>query len=646
MATSDDDLDIGKIPIIDLRCLCQDEIRQVAQLSGDFLHDIVTVAIDKSMFNESAGSRRQTYARDRISRRLRNPPVSDAPSKPRLSSGCIAKDKRPYKGNQDLIMRICGHLERHHAERFLWKDKSLLEQSTSSLEAMTVRGRPHAKDHAGLSVKQAKSQQSKDGCIRIERACKTKEAAGAARRGAEVALAGFPTRLGFSGDSGIQNFLRLDGQEWPSYKEVMRCAGSTIGQNASTEMRSGLSQDILHPTDMESSGLMTEVSKSLKSINETSFCSMNKRAALCAMCGKTFANQFSLKRHLGRIRHGADQARRAAVETRTYGKVKLTGYSRRHNHNMDQETGTDAEVKAGGMQRKVTASSVQGTSECKNCETLSTSKRKYLTHVSVILTKRSHRGKVRGHDCGQCDTRFDRSKPYAGHSNMHSRKSKEKVGRPTGKVRGRPVSRTLKSNRPGQSLDPFVQNNTLTEVKFDLERELESKPSESKLVYNTFNAVFGDHVACIHKQAVSPKKGNKRRREQHHFGRQVRFCEVGIGALENVENDTRFTCKECGKIFDEYSGYCSVHSKTRRKYASGIIHSTFSQSKDLVSGSAVNSENYKQNAIYSAMSSTTVVWRLLADVTGTYLSGLPAKLLFAEELNTFDSQKGKVAMFN
>ncbi|XP_011626564.1 uncharacterized protein LOC18442920 isoform X2 [Amborella trichopoda] len=64
-------LPISSIPLIDLRFLSQDEISSLALLSlpssNPPLTDIVVPKIDRSIFNESQGSRKQTYSRLRLS---------------------------------------------------------------------------------------------------------------------------------------------------------------------------------------------------------------------------------------------------------------------------------------------------------------------------------------------------------------------------------------------------------------------------------------------------------------------------------------------------------------------------------------------------------------------------------------------------
>lgn len=80
MAASADELSKTEkiqIPLIDLRGFCQDELIMIARLSGDGvkpkLSNMASPKIDKSIFNESAGSRRQTYYGHRVPRKRRKP---------------------------------------------------------------------------------------------------------------------------------------------------------------------------------------------------------------------------------------------------------------------------------------------------------------------------------------------------------------------------------------------------------------------------------------------------------------------------------------------------------------------------------------------------------------------------------------------
>ncbi|KAL6578352.1 methyl-CpG-binding domain-containing protein [Orobanche minor] len=70
-ATSDGALQLESIPVVDIRLLSQSEIYALSLCSSsafdpDRCDDIVIPKIDRSVFNESAGSRKQTYSRLRL----------------------------------------------------------------------------------------------------------------------------------------------------------------------------------------------------------------------------------------------------------------------------------------------------------------------------------------------------------------------------------------------------------------------------------------------------------------------------------------------------------------------------------------------------------------------------------------------------
>lgn len=70
------------IPVVDLRFLSQSELATLALSSPNAFDlrrcdDVVVPKIDRSVFNESAGSRKQTYSRLRLA-----PPKADSPSLP------------------------------------------------------------------------------------------------------------------------------------------------------------------------------------------------------------------------------------------------------------------------------------------------------------------------------------------------------------------------------------------------------------------------------------------------------------------------------------------------------------------------------------------------------------------------------------
>ncbi|KAI7742861.1 hypothetical protein M8C21_027874, partial [Ambrosia artemisiifolia] len=69
----------NSIPTIDLRLLSQSDLHSLSNSSSSHLHrcdDVVIPKIDRSVFNESAGSRKQTYSR----LRLAPPSISSSPS--------------------------------------------------------------------------------------------------------------------------------------------------------------------------------------------------------------------------------------------------------------------------------------------------------------------------------------------------------------------------------------------------------------------------------------------------------------------------------------------------------------------------------------------------------------------------------------
>eukprot|EP01018_Ginkgo_biloba_P010541 Gb_16178 [translate_table: standard] len=123
MAASSDEKyknDSFQIPWIDLQKFSQDELHAAASISGDFPESkfcgIVSPKIDKSIFNESTGSRRQTYSRSKISRRSEDS-ISDSCAKEvsqgnslsslsNLSGGKSVKNKKSSKNILDLVDKI------------------------------------------------------------------------------------------------------------------------------------------------------------------------------------------------------------------------------------------------------------------------------------------------------------------------------------------------------------------------------------------------------------------------------------------------------------------------------------------------------------------------------------------------------------
>lgn len=775
MAAPDNDtenrIDIGKIPILDLRCLCQDEIRHVAQLSGDFVEaNLVHVEINKSIFNESAGSRRQTYARDRIPRRgqtyeskHRLPWPSDSDMSPlaqiRRSVATDSKEKRSLRENQDLILRICRQLQKEDQERLLSAENpQLVDKGNSSFDSLNAakfakdnadspafkgfrasiiaggelisviqprkddicgqNGSYKSATEAAVQLREAESQQRRSilrlkRLKRIARACFTdgqdasangteKEFRGKSRVGklrrsgrmktreeeedrtvdhTEIALKklqiaseapsketraprstqtpaedvqikvmdaqGFPRGWKVyvdpskRGAAKFMKFLSPDGQEWSSLKEALIHAGSVVDINVSTQTEGGLKPSGLNFTIAGSIGHMTEASHILESHNAKVFVKSNKRNslghALCAMCGKTFANQFSLRRHMSTIEHAADQASGPAIETTNHGMM-AQGESNdkcvQDSNDVQHGTAIDREEKAREMKRVLVSSTVEGNYECRACGKLFTSKRKYLSHLKSHSPNFSHIAKVRRFESSQNRKGYSK-KRYVEYPNRHFRNSRKKLGRrvgktfgrTNGKVMSRPVGRPRKSTGAGELSDAFTgrKKYNVVESKIGVERELKSKPLE------------GEFTRISHKDL---KKGKKRRHEQPYLSRRVRFREGGTVVQDSVEKASSFACQECGKEFYEharYTGHLSLHSRMRKKCANGTIHGTMSEGKQ----TDVASEDDKGYAFYSKESSTRVFMRLLADRTGSCHFGLPAKVLFAQNMSALNSQKSR-----
>ncbi|KAK6938150.1 hypothetical protein RJ641_031658 [Dillenia turbinata] len=81
-------LHLESIPIVDLRLFSQSELCALAQCSTNAFNplrcdDVVIPKIDRSVFNESVGSRKQTYSRLRLA--PRNPEISTSQSRSRTS---------------------------------------------------------------------------------------------------------------------------------------------------------------------------------------------------------------------------------------------------------------------------------------------------------------------------------------------------------------------------------------------------------------------------------------------------------------------------------------------------------------------------------------------------------------------------------
>lgn len=104
--SSDRLLQISSIPVVDLRLFSQSELASLSlcsDLSFDLRRsdDVVDPKIDRSIFNESAGSRKQTYSRLRLARRPSD--ASSAPGPRRRRPDLLPDDDASDRRNNDQI---------------------------------------------------------------------------------------------------------------------------------------------------------------------------------------------------------------------------------------------------------------------------------------------------------------------------------------------------------------------------------------------------------------------------------------------------------------------------------------------------------------------------------------------------------------
>ena len=116
---------------------------------------------------------------------------------------------------------------------------------------------------------------------------------------------------------------------------------------------------------------------------------------------------------------------------------------------------------------------------------------------------------------------------------------------------------------------------------------------------------------------------SKRKHESEILGRQVRphIEEMNVG------KSIAMTCQECGKVFSEYSrytGHLSMHSRFRKLYTAETSKANSNSSLDEASFDIDTNDLIKDLRESSALGFR----KLISDTAGTYLSGLPAKLLF------------------
>lgn len=218
--------------------------------------------------------------------------------------------------------------------------------------------------------------------------------------------------------------------------------------------------------------------------------------------------------------------------------------------------------------------------------------------LQSYLSKRSWKNSIRQFKCRQCHRQFIRKKHYVRHLDTHFNKSKKKLGRPVSRLLGGQLcssSDEVKSKRIGRppKLDKVVHTK---QERVNQKRKHEPESLDRRV---------------------------KSRKEEETSHR----TPVSIPAVRLVT----ITCQECGRKFEEfsrYTGHLSMHARLRKVFIgeTSTSTSTSTKKKNLLNLKDVSDLGYR---------------KLLNDTTGTYLSGLPAKLLFSES-ELANKQKGEV----
>eukprot|EP00268_Persea_americana_P016198 TRINITY_DN1766_c0_g1_i3.p1 TRINITY_DN1766_c0_g1~~TRINITY_DN1766_c0_g1_i3.p1 ORF type:complete len:1005 (-),score=207.53 TRINITY_DN1766_c0_g1_i3:464-3355(-) len=107
-SSSDHFLQLSSLPVVDLRLFSQSELTSLSLCSDpcfDFRRsdDVVDPKIDRSIFNESAGSRKQTYSRLRLARRPSDSSSAPGPRR-RRPPGLLPDDDAAERRSNDHIV--------------------------------------------------------------------------------------------------------------------------------------------------------------------------------------------------------------------------------------------------------------------------------------------------------------------------------------------------------------------------------------------------------------------------------------------------------------------------------------------------------------------------------------------------------------
>ncbi|KAH7435796.1 hypothetical protein KP509_06G080200 [Ceratopteris richardii] len=508
----EDFVDVASIKILDLRTLGQDEIRCLARLCGDVpsrIQDIVNVVVDKSIFNESAGSRRQTFDRDRIPRN-KDRRLSTVSATAQLHLA-MESQGLPHK---ELILHLCRQLKIESGDRALYQPQML--QSSGVL----------AEGNRPMSLKRmARASASFAGRAQVEAIPIPKtEGNETTSNGKELTM----TNLHRSGkklrtkdearrkaaESQAQALVTSQLQE---NKRVLLSAKLTSFEDNAKYLHEGMPPASLGSAVLDQNGLLsspetatvggsgpsqeTQKPPSLQiAIESVSRMGNTKKKAfvssknLRCSCGNAYGSLYTLRRHAKRTGHTFVAPQRRVIRaTATAGK----------QHEISA-IGAEVQVAVGRRPRK--------------------------KNIGVLLSER-HPWKraVKHYSCRHCKQQFVRKKLFLRHVKRHLRKGKKRVGKSgpksiggkLGNLKGEVKTSRDKLLRPHKKVE--IGNNTLRE---------------------------------------------KRKHETEALDRQVRPCksEENFQKVQLLEKVV-LPCQECGKIFDNfarYTGHLSMHAKLRK----------------------------------------------------------------------------------
>ncbi|KAI5057285.1 hypothetical protein GOP47_0027300 [Adiantum capillus-veneris] len=546
----------------------------------DIAADLVNVMVDKSIFNESAGSRRQTYDRDRLPRNKER----------RLSSGQLKISERGdralyqpqqtappsgviFEGNRSMSLKRMARASASLAGR---ADGTMVPLSKAAAEVL-VNGKELATEVLHRSSKKMKTKE--------EARRRAAEAQARVTESQEDKHALLAVKI-----SSLSHVEPVPPKDTP--------AGSTTSSaQIRNDLRSpdagragviGHALEASEPSNFAGGTLMERPSKRMK--------------LLCSTCEKSFVNSYTLRRHTASTGHVLDtrmlktgivrKIKKAILNKSTLrcscGNTYATPYTlRRHavttGHSLKLTSTSQATTPAGDLHQTV----VEG-EEMDGNAGLVPAKRK----LGAPLPEHAWESGIKRYTCRQCDQQFSRKKQFIRHMRSHLPR-KKKHGKTGHILLGAQLSGAVKV-RLGR---PPKHDRGLNIKQEKVRRKRKREP------------------ASPDRQVRSRKAEQSSRRTP------------GYIPAQKAQN---LTCQECGKIFDEfsrYTGHLSMHARLRRV----LVGET----------SSAASATVRKNMLNVKEVSALGFRKLLNDKTGTYLSGLPAKLLFSES-HLAKKQKGKI----